>query len=209
MGALPPGKPVWLPIHSVLTLPPSVNSSPVCCRFANRTIQMVSSLLPHGRPPSLPLKDEGTVPVTSVPSSTAALYGGPKDRLAHLRDSLCSFNHQVWKQQPFQTVEGRFLSHKGVNTASFSLVLQIGDLLFHTRFFSDQKHLYPSHRQLSFWLFPAIHGDQRIIGTENSWKPRLPHRYIPVIWYFTNQRNIFMPDKSGRTETSWKNTRNA
>lgn len=52
MGALPPGKPVWVPIHSVLTLPPSVNSSPVCCSFANRTIQMVSSLL-SPRPPTL------------------------------------------------------------------------------------------------------------------------------------------------------------
>lgn len=52
MGALPPGKPVWVPIHSVLTLPPSVNSSPVCCSSANRTIQMVSSLL-SPRPPTL------------------------------------------------------------------------------------------------------------------------------------------------------------
>lgn len=67
MGALPPGKPVWVPVHSVLTLPPSVNGSPACCRFANRTIQNVSSLRPHGHPPLLPLKDEGTVPVTSLP----------------------------------------------------------------------------------------------------------------------------------------------
>lgn len=70
MGALAPGTPVWVPIHSVLTLPPSVNSSPVCCSFANRTIQMVSSPPPPPHP--LPLKDEGTVPVTSVPAS-----GGP------------------------------------------------------------------------------------------------------------------------------------
>lgn len=67
MGALAPGTPVWVPIHSVLTLPPSVNSSPVCCSFANRTIQMVSSPPPLWRtrgqslwPLSLPPVDPHT-----------------------------------------------------------------------------------------------------------------------------------------------------
>lgn len=52
MGELPAGMPARVPNHGALTLPPSVSASPVCCRFANRTIQMVSSLLPP-RPPTL------------------------------------------------------------------------------------------------------------------------------------------------------------
>lgn len=52
MGELPAGMPARAPNHGALTLPPSVSASPVCCRFANRTIQMVSSLLPPW-PPTL------------------------------------------------------------------------------------------------------------------------------------------------------------
>lgn len=52
MGDLPAGMPAPVPNHGALTLPPSVSASPVCCRFANRTIQMVSSLLPLW-PPTL------------------------------------------------------------------------------------------------------------------------------------------------------------
>lgn len=52
MGELPAGMPARAPNHGALTLPPSVSASPVCCRFANRTIQMVSRLLPPW-PPTL------------------------------------------------------------------------------------------------------------------------------------------------------------
>lgn len=52
MGELPAGMPARAPNHGALTLPPSVSASPVCCWFANRTIQMVSSLLPPW-PPTL------------------------------------------------------------------------------------------------------------------------------------------------------------
>lgn len=52
MGELPAGMPARAPNHGALTLSPSVSASPVYCRFANRTIQMVSSLLPPW-PPTL------------------------------------------------------------------------------------------------------------------------------------------------------------
>ena len=52
MGRLPAGMPAPVPNHGALTLLPSVSASSVCCRFANRTIQMVSSLLPPW-PPTL------------------------------------------------------------------------------------------------------------------------------------------------------------
>ncbi|KAK9514312.1 hypothetical protein VZT92_027788 [Zoarces viviparus] len=57
MGELPAGMPARAPNHGALTLPPSVSASPVCCRFANRTFQMVSSLLPPW--PPTPATSEG------------------------------------------------------------------------------------------------------------------------------------------------------
>lgn len=160
-----------MPIHSVLTLPPSVNSAPVCCRFANRTIQMVSSLLPHGHPPLLPLKDEGAVPVTSVPSCIATLYGGPKHWLAHLRDSLCSFNRRsnVWKEEAFKTAEGTFLSHKSQCPLSYSVFFQSETCLS-----TDVSSVKATRRTFTTTTRLCINGDQRIILIKNSWKPPLP-----------------------------------